>query len=331
MRLRPLDFVLRKLKMQKGLNKPGASLNDRPVRVLKFNIENKYEGFTVREYLNQIVKLSQHQISSLKFRADGIVVNGRTRRVTCILKENDILEIGLKDAGSAYLDPGDFTAPPDILYEDEDILVVNKKPGMVCHPSPGHYCDTVANQVAAYCRMKNENWTIRLIGRLDMDTSGILLFAKNSETAAMLTRQRNEGRIEKIYLAVCDSIIEDDKGKIEKRIARDEEKLGKMKISEDGKEAATYYKVLQRTNNKSLISVRIEHGRTHQIRIHMASIGHPLEGDSFYGNGICNKDYAALHAYKSSFIQPFTGEHIEVTAPIPQKINDEFNSKEIIL
>lgn len=317
--------------MQKGLNKPGASLNDRPVRVLRFNIENKYEDFTVREYLNQIVKLSQHQISSLKFRADGIVVNGRTRRVTCILKENDILEIGLKDAGSAYLDPGEFTTPPEILYEDEDILAVNKKPGIVCHPSPGHYCDTVANQVAAYCRMKNENWTIRLIGRLDRDTSGILIFAKNSETAAMLTRQREEGEIEKLYLAVCDSLIENDAGKIECKIARDEEKLGKMKISEDGKEAATYYKVLQRTDTKTLIGVRIEHGRTHQIRIHMASIGHPLEGDCFYGNGISDKDYAMLHAYKSSFIQPFTGEHIEITAPLPPKIKNEFNFKEITL
>ena len=314
--------------MQKGLNKPKASLNDRPVRVLRYDIRKEDEGLTVREYLNTVVKLSNHQISSLKFRADGIVLNGRTRRVTCVLSEGDLLEIGLKDAGSLYLDPGDFKEPPNILYEDEDILVVNKRPGMVCHPSPGHYSDTLANQVAAYCRMKNENWTIRLIGRLDRDTSGILVFAKNSETAAILTAQRNEGLIEKTYLAVCDSVITEDEGRIEIPITRDEERLGKMKTDPSGKEAVSYFKVLDRTDSCTLIKVNIEHGRTHQIRLHMAHIGHPLMGDAFYGNGR-EGDCALLQAFRSEFRQPFSNKLIPVEAPVPMRIKDIFKLKVI--
>ncbi len=319
-------MVNKRIKMEKminsnenprGLNKPKASLNDRPVRIVRYDIKKEDEGMTVREYLNTRVRFSNRQISSLKFRADGIVVNGRTRRVTCILYEGDVLEIGLKDAGNEYLEPGNFTEPPEILYEDRDLLIVNKVQGMVCHPSPGHYSDTLANQAAYYAKSKNENWTIRLIGRLDSDTSGIIVFAKNSETAALLTKQREEGDMEKTYIAVCEGAVENDRGCIDARIKRDENNLGKMIISDDGKDAVTYYEVIKRGKASTLLRIRIKHGRTHQIRIHMAYAGHPLINDPFYGNGIKDKDHTMLHAETMKLCHPFTKEEMIIKAPLP--------------
>ena len=301
-----------------GLNKPGAALSDRPVRILRYQIKKEEEGLTVREYLNKKVKLSNHQISSLKFRADGIVVNGRTRRVTCVLQEGDLLQIGLKEAGNSYLLPGEFKEPPEILYEDEDMLIVNKVRGMVCHPSPGHYADSLANQVAFYAQSKKEDWTIRLIGRLDSDTSGVLLFAKNSETAALLTKQREEGEMKKSYLALCKGVIEEEYGQVEIPISRDENRLGKMIPNPNGKSAKTFYQVLEREEESCLLDIKIEHGRTHQIRVHMAYAGHPLIGDPFYGDGIEGRDHTLLHAYTLSFVHPFSEKRIEIKAPIPK-------------
>lgn len=290
---------------------------DRKIRIVANTIGQEDDGLTIREYLNRKLRLSHHQISSLKFRADGIVVNGCTCRVTCVLKTGDLLEIGLKDGGNGYLDPGDFTEPPEILFENRDMLIVNKKAGMVCHPSPGHYADSLANQVAAYARAKHEDWTIRLIGRLDADTSGVLVFAKNSETAALLSRQRSEGRMEKTYLAVCEGTPESENGRIDLPIAADPARRGKMMADPSGKAAVTQYQVLSRTDDRTLLRIRIEHGRTHQIRVHLAAIGHPLVGDPFYGIGVPGRDHALLHAHTMALEDPFTKEPIRIEAPLP--------------
>ena len=287
------------------------------MRVLHFRIGKEEAGLTVREYLNGTVRLSRRQISSLKFRPEGIVLNGQTCRVTCVLSEGDTLCISLKDAGSAYLDPGHFTEPPDILFESEDMLIVSKKAGMVCHPSPGHYADSLANQVAAYAQARGEDWTIRLIGRLDADTSGIQVFAKNAETAARLTKQREEGRMEKTYLALCEGSFGEESGVIDVPIGPDPERLGKMKPDPSGKPALTRYRVLRRAGAAALLQVRIEHGRTHQIRVHLASAGHPLVGDPFYGSGIFGRDTAMLHAHTLRMTDPFTEEAYLFTAPLP--------------
>ncbi len=290
---------------------------DRKVRIVAYTIQAQEEGMTVREYLNGIVRLSHHQISSLKFRPDGIVVNGVTSRVTRILQTGDRLEIGLKDGGNGYLVPGAFTEPPEILFENDDMLIVSKKPGMVCHPSPGHYADTMANQVAAYARSRQEDWTIRLIGRLDADTSGVLVFAKNSETAALLAKQRSEGRMEKTYLAICEGCLSPESGRIDLPIAPDPERRGKMKTDPAGKEAATFYETVLRKEGRSLLRIRIEQGRTHQIRVHLAAAGHPLVGDPFYGNGAAGRDRALLHAHTLVLEDPFSGKEIRVEAPLP--------------
>ena len=324
---------------------------ERPVRIVRYTIDEAAAGLTVREFLNGRVHLSRHQISSLKYRPDGIVVNGETRRVTFVLHAGDVLEIGLKDAGNAYLVPGEFTQPPEILFENPDILVVSKPTGMVCHPSPGHYADSLANQVAAYAKDRQEDWTIRPIGRLDADTSGIQVFAKNSETAALLTKQRSEGQMEKTYLALCEGHFTRETGMVDLPIGKDPEIRGRMRILSEGREAVTFYTVLKEESGTlhlpasaygvpasaygvpasaygagadriSLIEVRIEHGRTHQIRVHMAAIGHPLVGDPFYGHGVKGQDHACLHAWKLRFRNPYTDEEIFLEAPLPEIIRN---------
>lgn len=291
--------------------------HEKPVRILEFHIDGRQAGQTVREYLNHTVKLSKRQISSLKYRDDGIVLNGAPVRVTCMLAEGDVLKIGLKTAGSLYLDHGSFDTPLQILYEDEDILAVNKPAGMVCHPSPGHYADSLANQAAAYCAEKGEDWTIRIFGRLDKDTSGIVLFAKNSETAALLEKQRKAGLFSKTYTALAEGIISEDVSVIDVPVGSDDTVRGKMKADTDGKPAFTKVTVLERRNDSTLVSLQLTFGRTHQIRVHLAYAGHPLVGDSMYGNGIKGETYAHLCATEVSFVQPFSGKKIHLTVPCP--------------
>lgn len=284
-------------------------------RSLRFLMTPDRQDQTIREYLQKELHFSRRQISSLKYRADGIRVNGLPQRVTYVLKAGDILEIVPKSAGSLYLDHGTFTEPPVILYEDGDLLIVNKPSGIVCHPSPGHYADTLANQVAAYCAEKGENWTIRLIGRLDKDTSGAVIFAKNSETAALISQKI---KTDKTYFALAEGQFPKSSGMIDLPIGPDEAIRGKMTISDSGKEAQTFYEVIADLRSCTLLKVRIEHGRTHQIRLHLAASGHPLVGDPMYGSGEPGRTHAMLHCRSVRLDHPFTGEEILAKAPFPE-------------
>lgn len=235
----------------------------------------------------------------------------------------------------------------EILYEDQDVLAVNKPAGMVIHPSGIHYQDSLSNQIAEYFRSKGEETRIRSIGRLDKETSGILLFARNQISAARLQKQREEGKLQKTYLAVVERTFEEEisqsssqemsvsmeKEKWEKisiPLAPDPENPLKMELSPAGaihgsKKAVTYYQVLKSYANASLVQLHLETGRTHQIRVHMAGTGHPLLGDTLYNESQTGKasvpgnpfTRAALHAWKLKFYHPFTGNKILLEAPFP--------------
>lgn len=299
-------------------------------RYLTIHIPETASPAPVSHFLRTQAGLTKKQISQAKFRPGGVQKNGQQCRVTETAYPGDQITVCLEtnNVDSAQLESApapQFLPELAILYEDQDILAVNKPAGIVTHPSGSHYSDSLSNQVAAYFRSKGEPTKVRSIGRLDKETSGILLFARNQTAAARLQKQRENGISEKTYLAaVSGSMPEDTDGafnRITTPLAPDPKNRLKMVISPDGslpgsKPAETLYSVLKSTApdsriSASLVMLRLKTGRTHQIRIHMAALGHPLLGDSLYHLSDTTNLFsrAALHAWKLKFQPPFpTGE-----------------------
>lgn len=292
-------------------------------------INEKDAGLTLEQYLRQTLKFTKAQIRSMKFRNNGLLVNGERTRVNYILREGDkvVLQMEEETEASTHLIPTE--GPLEILYEDRDLIAVWKESGVVVHPSHGHYQDTLSNRLHRYFRKKGEAVTIRSIGRLDRDTSGILIFAKNQVAAARLWKQKEEGIFWKEYLALCEGVMDqtddslEDTAKewytIDASIGKMDGEFMKMCVREDGQRAVTHYQILKCTSKHTLVRVRIDTGRTHQIRVHMASIGHPLVGDILYNayidreNGTeHNKNSLQLCAWKAELQQPFTMETVTI-------------------
>jgi 23S rRNA pseudouridine1911/1915/1917 synthase len=227
------------------------------------------------------------------------------------------VEVLLEEGGTvSKLLPLEIT--PKILFEDEDLLIVDKPSGMVSHPAHGHYRDTAANMAAAYLNGKGEGGPIRLAGRLDRETSGILVFAKNQVAASRLAGQREKGTFRKVYLALASGRMESSGGIIRMPIRKAPGQLMKMETCEtDGMNAVTRFRLLRQEKDYSVLALQIETGRTHQIRVHLAWAGHPLLGDRLYGCGDDRIGRAALHAWKLYFCHPFTGEKIQLEAEVP--------------
>lgn len=295
-------------------------------RYLTIHIQETASPAPVSHFLRTQAGLTKKQISQAKFRPGGVQKNGQQCRVTETAYPGDQITVCLEtnNVDSAQLESApapQFLPELAILYEDQDILAVNKPAGIVTHPSGSHYSDSLSNQVAAYFRSKGEPTKVRSIGRLDKETSGILLFARNQTAAARLQKQRENGISEKTYLAaVSGSMPEDTDGafhRITTPLAPDPKNRLKMVISPDGslpgsKPAETLYSVLKSTAPGSMISasfvmLRLKTGRTHQIRVHMASLRHPLLGDSLYHLSDTTNLFsrAALHAWKLKFQPPF--------------------------
>lgn len=314
-------------------------------RIVVYTASGAEEGKNISAWLREL-GFSARQIGRMKFRKDGICLNGERARVNRILKEGDVLSLQLMDQGEdsregtdrapspgkvEWADPSPEVGPLAVLYEDPDILAVHKRAGLVCHPSPGHYADTLANAAAAYLKKQGIAGRLYLLGRLDRDTSGIVVFAKHAEAAAMLGDQRKQGTFEKIYLAEVRGSFEKKEEVIDRPLRRIRDTMH-METSPEGKEARTFCSILgTRTEGEetfSLCRCRIKHGRTHQIRVHLASIGHPLLGDPLYGFGAVPMGIGKevpraedvdlhLHAFICRFRQPFTGEEITVRDPAP--------------
>ena len=297
-------------------------------------ISEEEVGHTVKQVLIYKWKLGTGQIKKAKFRKNGITVNGKQVTVRYLLEQGDHLEILLEDRNqsSSHLIP--VNGNLHILYEDEDILVVEKPAGIVCHPSAGHYCDSMANLLMGYFAEKGEGYVVRLAGRLDKGTSGLLLYTKHAPALTQLEKQRADGRMKKIYYALltgCPSVSEAD---ITEPIGADPSVPMKQRVcssSEGGAEAKTHYRIIGYEENGtfSLAEITIETGRTHQIRTHMAWLGHPLLGDVLYG-GAPVLDRPALHACSLSFIHPVKGTAMGFTCEIPQDMNDYLNEHKII-
>ncbi|MCI8401127.1 MAG: RluA family pseudouridine synthase [Lachnospiraceae bacterium] len=288
-------------------------------RIIHVEITEEMDRMPVKELLHRLLGLSARQVSRLKFRPDGILVDGTRVSVRHILQAGQRLSLSLEPEarGSDHLKP--LEGVPDIRYEDEDMLVINKPAGMVVHPSHGHYDDSLANLLVYHYGRQGQHLVVRPVGRLDKDTSGLLIIAKNAVAAASFDRQRRDGRLHRLYLALADGTPVPDSGQICAPIGRREDSLILRQVRKDGEPAVTDYQVLSSGSRCCLVRLLLHTGRTHQIRVHMAYIGHPLAGDPFYGTEHSfGMTRTALHSWQITCCQPVTGERLSFSCDMPE-------------
>lgn len=288
-----------------------------------FEVLNEQEGERLDKYLVGIYPDISRSFFQRILKENKILVNDMPVKANYRLKSSDIVDVTIPDAVSTPILPQDI--PLDILYEDDDVLVVNKPKGMVVHPSAGHYSDTLVNAIMYHCKdsLSGINGQIRpgIVHRIDMDTTGSLIVCKNDESHINISEQIKNHSCNRIYVGIVIGNVKDDEGTIEGPIGRNPNDRKKMAINEkNGKPAITHYKVLERFGNYTYMQFKLETGRTHQIRVHMASIHHPLLGDTLYSNGKSKfKDLQGqcLHARTIGFVHPKTGVYLEFDAPLP--------------
>ena len=250
-----------------------------------------------------------------------VIVNGKSVKANYKLRKGDRIEFDIPEAVEPDIVAEDI--PLSILYEDADVLVVDKPKGMVVHPAAGHYSRTLVNAVMYHCKgeLSGINGVLRpgIVHRIDRDTTGSIIICKNDMAHNEIARQLKEHSINRRYRAIVIGVLKDEEGTIEGAIGRDKKDRKKMAITADGKPAVTHYRVLQRFKHYTYVECVLETGRTHQIRVHMASIGHPLLGDEVYGrrSDKYKCEGQCLHAMTLGFHHPRTGEYIEVNAPLP--------------
>lgn len=287
--------------------------------ILKLEVPKSYKGRYLKDFLKEESSLSSRMIKRLAM--DKMIFNGKKSiRLDSTLKGNEILIINLDRKEDQDIEAVKMDL--DIVYEDESLLVVNKAPFMVVHPTKSHQKDTLANGLTYYFRQKKEATIVRLVSRLDMNTTGLVLVAKNQFSHSFLAREMKGQRVEKVYLALVEGKIQDE-GLIDKPIAIDPENPFKRRVDQDGQEAKTSYRLISYNGKFSLVEFTLHTGRTHQIRVHTSFIGHPILNDELYGGKIVTADKRQfLHAYFLSFIHPMTGERIELRGKLAKDMED---------
>lgn len=278
---------------------------------------NKYKN--INEILSLEFKISTRLKNKL-IKKNMLFLNNTTCDTRAPVKIGDklIIDFNYEEENSNIVPNG---MDLDIIYEDEWLLIVNKPSGITIHPSILHFNNSLSNGIRAYFDKIGLKKKIRPVNRLDKDTSGLVIFAKCEYIQECLSLQMQEGILKKEYLCLVSGTINQKSGTINLPIARKEGSIMERCIDEKGKQAITHYKVIKEFKNYSLVECRLETGRTHQIRLHMASIGHPLLGDTLYGTSSSLISRQALHSYKIKFIHPITKKEIELIAKLPQDIN----------
>lgn len=289
-------------------------------RKLVYNVTEKDSGAIVREILKQQLQLSGREISHAKMYPDGIMMAGKQVTVRQELRAGDILEITLHENMEQASEIIPQEGPLDILYEDEDLICLNKPADMVIHPSHGHFTDSLCNRLAWHYLQNGEEHVMRAVGRLDRETSGIIIFGKNRLATAVLSRQGQEGNRLKEYLALCSGKMEQTDGRIDLPIGDTPGVKMIRQVCANGNHAVTHFHVEKQFEGYALVRLRLETGRTHQIRVHMAAVGHPLLGDHLYGASLLNwygMHRTALHSAHAELIHPVSGIRLDFTAGLP--------------
>ena len=290
---------------------------------LQFVVEEEQSGERIDKFLSETLpELSRSYIQKL-IKDNQVTANEKVVKANYKLNTGDVLYLEEPELKEPDILPENI--PLKILYEDADFLVVNKPKGMVVHPSAGHYSGTLVNALMYHCKdeLSGINGVMRpgIVHRIDMDTTGSLLVCKNDFAHNDIAQQLKEHSITRIYHAIVHGVLKEDEGTIHAPIGRHPIERKKMSINDkNGKDAVTHYKVIQRFDNFTYIQCQLETGRTHQIRVHMSSIRHPLLGDEIYGPAKCpyKLQGQTLHAKTIGIIHPRTKEYIEVDAPLPE-------------
>lgn len=286
--------------------------------LLKYIVTNLSEYKTLKEVLKAEFNMSDRLLLKLK-KLQKIYLNGEFTYITHSIKPNDIIECYLDDEE----DNSNIVATQmqlNIIYEDEAFLIINKPAGIPVHPSMEHYIDSLSNGVKFYFNKINLKKKIRPVNRIDKDTSGIVIFAKNEYIQECLVKQMKSNNFVKKYIAVVEGHLDKKSGVINAPISRKQGSIIERQISENGDTAITHYTVLNSSSTFDVVECILETGRTHQIRVHFSHICHPLLGDTLYGNFSPFINRQALHAYKVEFIHPISKEKLEFTASIPNDI-----------
>ena len=271
------------------------------------------------------INLSRAAIQKL-LEDKNITVNGEIKKNSYKVKSGDVIEINIPEVKDSGIKAEDI--PVEIVYEDSDIIVVNKPKGMVVHPANGNPDGTLVNAIMNICKdsLSGIGGEIRpgIVHRLDKNTSGLLIIAKNDNAHSKMSEQIKNREVKKIYIALVRGIIQEDEATISMPIARSKKDRKKMAVDKDGKEAITHFKVLKRYDKYTLLEIKIDTGRTHQIRVHMSQIGHPVIGDDVYSNG--KNEFGVegqmLHARSLDFKHPITGKSIHLEAELPKYFKD---------
>ena len=303
---------------------------------LTYIVEDNIVEVKLRDYLKFTENLSSRFIKSSGI-SGKISVNGKTAKLNHRLNSKDKIEIDMKKDEQQNIEPEKMEI--DVVYEDVDLIVINKSPGIVVHPTRGYPFGTLANGVLYYFKEKGENAIVRLVSRLDMDTSGLIIIAKNQFSHMSLARDMQSSDVlvseikgsdvqgsdmeskvfEKSYMAIIHGHMENKSGTIDLPIGKPDEASIKREVCHDGQRSITHYEVIESYKNGQLVKVTLETGRTHQIRVHLSHIGHALYGDSLYG--VEEKEYIerqALHAYKLIIPHPRTGEELVIETKLPK-------------
>ena len=277
------------------------------------------------EYIK--TKYDMSRSKAKKLNDDNLIlVNGEHKNNSYIVEDKDVIEL---IENKEYV-PSKFKGeniPLDIVYEDEDIVIINKASGMVVHPASGNYENTIVNALIYRYNLDDTNVRSGIVHRIDKDTSGLVIVAKNDKILELLTEMFKNKEIKKTYLAIVDGVINNKSGTINAPITRDVKDRKKMMVGKDGKNSITHFYVLKTFKNNTYLSLNLETGRTHQIRVHMAYIGHPITNDKVYGKE--NTSFGQyLHASKLEFIHPITKKEIRVEAELPEEFQEKLKELE---